>query len=208
MIKNKKKSKRTVKVKKVITSQVIKKKKTLKTKTKRIKLTAGPLTEAQIKLFVDHYNEYKCFPGSKIPCTITGKLTTCVGPWMTKKIAEYGGPENLLRKYRCRGALKKAKQIIKGVNPRKKKIKKKDEEGNYIIPAMPVSVRRELTDVEKTEMSKSICMRPDIFLDNGRHCEGCMHFDICENPIKCKADPKKKNQTMPRIRMFTNRVQG
>ena len=174
-------------------------------KSNKIKLTAGPLSEAQIKVFIDHYNKHKCFPGSKIPCTITGKLTTCVGPWMKRKIEEYGGPENLLRKYRCRGSMKKAKQIIKGVKPRKAKQKRKDEEGNYIIPPMPTGSQRPISNKELTEMSKNICLRPDIFLDNGRHCEGCMHFDLCINNIKCKADPKKKNQELPRIRMFTSR---
>ena len=192
----------TVKTKKAIKKVTSKSK---KVKTKRFKLANGPLTESQIAMFAEHYKQHQCFPGSKIACNITGKIVTCVGPWMKKKIEEYGSPENLLRKYKCRGALKKAKQIIKGVNPRKKKIKKKDEEGNYIIPPMPQGTQRPISNTEMTEMSKSICMRPDIFLDNGRHCDGCMHFDICANALKCHADPKKKNQTMPRIRMFTNR---
>lgn len=177
-------------------------------KTKRIKLTAGPLTESQIQTFLEHYKKHKNFPGSKIACTITGKLVTCTGPWMRKKIEEYGGPENLLRKYRSKGANKKAKLLIKGVSTRKKKIKqkRKDEEGNYIIPPMPSGTQRPISKAELSEMSKSICIRPDIFLDNGRHCEGCMHFDICLNNIKCKADPKKRNQEIaPRIRMFTSR---
>ena len=203
-----------IKTKKKRTKQIRKSKKAAikpiakKTKTKRFKLAPGQqLTEAQIKTFIEHYNIHKNFPGSKIPCTITGKLTTCVGPWMKRKIEEYGGPENLLRKYRCRGAMKKAKQIIKGVKPRKKiKQKRKDEDGNYIIPSLPQGSQRPITKAEMTEMSKSICMRPDIFLDNGRHCEGCMHFDVCVNALKCKADPKKKNlDATPRIRMFTSK---
>jgi hypothetical protein len=207
MIKNKskKKTKKVIKsTKKTNIKPISKNKKSAK--IKRFKLGGGPLTEAQITMFVEHYNKHQCFPGSKIPCTITGKLTTCVGPWMKKKIQEYGGPENLLRKYRCRGALKKAKQIIKGVKPRKKKQKRKDEEGNYIIPTMPNYSPRDLSIKEKIEMSKSICMRPDIFLDNGRHCEGCMHFDICQNALKCKADPKKNYYSKPTIKMFTSRA--
>jgi len=126
---------------------------------------------------------------------------------MKKKIEEYGGPEKLLRKYRCRGALKKAKQIIKGAEPRKNKIKSKDEEGNYIIPPLPQGTQRPITKAEMTDWSKSVCMRPDIFLNNGRHCDGCMHFDICVNAIKCKSDPKKHNQTAPKLRMFTHKPQ-
>ena len=211
-IKAKPKSKKVVlktkpKSKKKVKSLVVLKDK--KVKSKRFKLVAGPLTESQISMFIEYYKENKCFPGSKIACNITGKTVTCTGPWMKKKIEEYGGPENLLRKYKCRGALKKAKQIIKGVKPRKKfKQKRKDEDGNYIIPTMPQGSQRPISKAEMTEMSKAICLRPDIFLDNGRHCEGCMHFDICVNSIKCKSDPKKRDQTAPRIRMFTSRKQS
>jgi hypothetical protein len=218
MIKAKKKLKKTIKAKKasvkpikkkaVKTKKVIKPVKKKTAKNKRFKLTAGPLTESQISMFLEHYKEHQCFPGSKVPCTITGKLTTCVGPWMKRKIEEYGGPENFLRKYRCRGALKKAKQIIKGVKPRKQKQKRKDEEGNYIIPSLPQGTQRPISQKEMTEMSRSVCLRPDIFLDNGRHCEGCMHFDLCENALKCKADPKKNYHSKPTLRMFTNRPQN
>ena len=32
--------------------------------------------------------------------------------------------------------------------------------------------------------SESVCLRPDIFLSNDRHCDGCHHFKICRSRLK------------------------
>lgn len=158
-------------------------------KGKGMKIQATPLTEDQIQEFVRYYNKNKSFPGSKIPCTVTGKLTTCVGPWMVKKIKEFGSPEKLLRNYKCRGALKTERQIIKPVSTkikRKDKVRElKDEQKNWNIPKVNFTPPRPLTALELTETSKTSCLRPDIFLTNGRHCEGCKYYDLCVNRLKC-----------------------
>jgi hypothetical protein len=152
-------------------------------KSTKIKLEAKPLTEEQILEFVRHYNEHGSFPGSKIPCNMTGKLTTCVGPWMIKKIKEYGGPENLLRKYKCRGALKAKREALKPVSKNKKRrqvLKEmKTEQKDWNIPKMSFTPPQPLSDAEITECTKGACLRPDIFLDNDRHCDGCEFFDLC-----------------------------
>lgn len=164
-----------------------------KTKRKKVRIAPGikaiagkQLSEEQIKVFVDKFNKDGNFPGHKIPCIVTGKLTTAVGPWLRKKVKEFGGVESLLRNYKCRGALKgdkpskKAKPIgSKKGRPKKDKITVKD------IPAMPTGTKRPQTPEEFTEASRRICHRPDIYLDNGRHCLDCMHFGLCENELKC-----------------------
>jgi hypothetical protein len=168
--------------------------------TKKIKaIKAQPLTEDQIQLFVKFYNKNGSFPGSKIPCTVTGKLTTCIGPWMMKKIKEFGGAENLLRNYKCRGALKAERQINKPVvtKKRKRKLKElKDENKEWIVPKIEFTPPRSMTDSEVARASRTECFRPDIFLTNGRHCDGCPIFEVCENRLKClpkyfKTDARK-----------------
>jgi len=154
-------------------------------KGKEFKIKAMPLTEEQIKLFVGHYKQFKTFPGSKIPCTITGKLTTCVGPWMLKKIKQFGSPEALLRSYVCRGAIKDKR--IKALPPKvKRKTKVKEliekEHGRYDIPALDSFVKPASYDPAKESETK--CLRPDIFLSNDRHCDGCHHFKICRSRLK------------------------
>ncbi len=147
------------------------------------KIKPIPLNEDQIKMFVEHFKKFKRFPGSKIPCTVTGKLTTCVGPWMIKKIKQFGSAETLLRNYVCRGVIKD--QRVKSLPPKVKKRRSKikdlvpKEQDRYDIPTMDSFVKPSPYDAAKE--SESICLRPDIFLSNDRHCDGCHHFKICRN---------------------------
>lgn len=177
------------------TKVVVKKKKGKAPKFAKIE--AKPLSEEQIAMFVKHYNEHGSFPGSKIPCNMTGKLTTCVGPWMVKKIKEFGGAENLLRKYKCRGALKQKKEALK---PSKKNTKArqvlkelKNEKQEWDLPKMSMDPPVPMTSSELSEVTSSTCLRPDIFLNNDRYCNGCEFFDVCTNSNKgLKPTPKKK----------------
>jgi hypothetical protein len=149
------------------------------------KLKAGvPLNDQQITMFVNHYKTYKSFPGSKIPCNITGKLTTAVGPWLRKKVAEFGSAEALLRGYKCREVLKSQRIVAIG---KQKKSKHREvgvtkEEGRYDIPSMDSFVKPSLYDPAKE--SESNCLRPDIFLSNDRHCDGCKYYKICRSRLK------------------------
>lgn len=154
------------------------------------KLEARPLTEAQVKMFLEHYNQYGSFPGSKIPCNITGKLTTCVGPWLKKKVVEFGSAENLLRKYTCRGAIKVHKEAQKPVSKRKstKKALKamRVDEKVWDLPKIDInSVPLPLNSVEIADLTYSTCLRPDLHLDNDYACNGCEFFENCTSRKKC-----------------------
>lgn len=155
-------------------------------KQKAVKLQAIPLTEQQIQEFVKYYNKHKSFPGSKIPCSVTGKLTTCIGPWMVKKIKQYGSAEGLLRNYKCRGALKNEREATKVVKKKRKQKTQilKDEQKNWVIPKMTFVPPRPLTNSEITQTTETQCLRPDIFLSNDRHCDGCSLYNLCSNSLK------------------------
>lgn len=160
---------------------------------KATKIQSKPLNEQQIKDFVSFFKKNGSFPGSKIPCTVSGKLTTCIGPWMKKKIKEFGSAENLLRNYKCREVLKLEKQIIKPVSKTKKKTKKiENKDVVWDIPKIEFTPPRSLTSSEIQQVTESQCLRPDIFLTNGRHCEGCDFYENCRNSIKCEAPYTKK----------------
>ena len=159
-------------------------------KGRRFKLVPGlKLTEDQIAVFVNHYKNHQSFPGSKIPCNLTGKLTTAVGPWLRKKVVEFGSAEKLLRNYVCRQATKKQKPATIF-----KKRRKKDQgdsghltkvNGRYDIPLInTLKTSRPLNESELAKDSKTVCLRPDVFLSNGRHCEGCKYYKVCENNLK------------------------
>lgn len=179
------------------TKIVVKKKKSKAPKFAKIE--AKPLTEEQIQVFLKHYKEHSSFPGSKIPCNMTGKLTTCVGPWMIKKIKEFGGAENLLRKYKCRGALKQKREALKPVSSKKNSKRRqvlkelKNEQKDWDLPKMSMEGSKPLSDAELSDATKGACMRPDIFLDNDRYCDGCEFFEVCTNVNKgLKPIPKKR----------------
>jgi hypothetical protein len=160
----------------------------MKKNTTTIKAIAGQqLSEEQIKAFIEHYNKKGSFPGNKIVCTATGKLTTCVAGWRDKKIKEYGSIENLLRNYKCRGVNKTLRQEkIKAIgSPKKGRKAKEKEEISYDIPQMKNTVRGPLTGQDLIDNTKVACQRPDIFLNNGRHCLDCNFFEICQNNNKC-----------------------
>lgn len=175
----------------------------MKSKKTKFEIKPVPLTEEQIKFFVKHYNENGSFPGSKIPCTITGKLTTCVGPWMKKKVQEFGGAEQLLRKYVCRGVIKSvnktAKEATKPVKEPSKKAKKEkgvnsqEEVVVYDIPKIDFfKTKTPLTDLELSVATSNTCFRPDVFLDNDRFCNGCEYYDVCTNTNRCIKTVNKK----------------
>lgn len=33
-------------------------------------------------------------------------------------------------------------------------------------------------------VTQAACIRPDIYLDNGKHCEGCPYFEYCKSKIR------------------------
>ena len=146
------------------------------------------LTERQIKAFVAQYKERGNFPGHKMPCTISGRLTTAVGPWLRKKVAEFKGVENLLRNYKCRGATKKIKPIKEKKVRRFRKTKDttQDENKRYDVPIYnPNPIKVVLGGDRLIEDTKTTCQKPNLYLDNGKNCNGCGYYDICLLGLKC-----------------------
>ena len=174
---------------KVVKSTAKKKGKALKGDPTLRAVEGQQLTERQIKAFVAQYNERGNFPAHKIVCTVTGKLSTAVGPWLRKQVAKFGSAENLLRNYKCRNATKKVKPVkVKKVRrfSRKHKDTNEDENKRYDIPTYnPNPIKVILGGERLIEDTRTACQRPDIYIHNGRNCGGCGFYEICENSLKC-----------------------
>ena len=76
---------------------------------------------------------------------------------------------------------------------KQKKIKKKRQlkqlkefAKNYQVPSLKSIVRTNLLDNKDgiALVTSNACIRPDIYLDNGRNCEGCPYYDGCQCGIK------------------------
>ncbi len=57
---------------------------------------------------------------------------------------------------------------------------------NYQMPLMKGAARSNLlTNKEGIKLvTENACIRPDIYLDNGRYCDGCFYWKDCECKIK------------------------
>lgn len=164
-----------------------------KSTTPHLKPVAGQqLTEEQIQGILEHYNAKGSIPGNKIVCTATGKLTTCVASWRDKKIKEYGGLENLLRTYTCRGVKKQLRlEKIQAIGKKTRK-KTAKEEVIYNIPVMKISERKPLSGQALVDSTKVACQRPDIYLNDDRSCNNCGFCEVCLNSLKNVKTKAKK----------------
>ena len=142
-----------------------------------------------------------------ILCTVTGQKVTCFGGNLLAKIQKYGTIENLLDTFVSReganvGKAPKAPKepklkkhpkdpgkirLLQRATKRKRGAKKDAIEsvynGKLEAKYNPTKLNlKDPTTVEK--LTKESCMRPEIFLDNDRHCDGCPYFANCALPLK------------------------
>jgi hypothetical protein len=99
-------------------------------------------------------------------------------------------PFNILRHY-----VKKFKnrEKIEKIEKRKEVLKfMQDKNSAYIVkPRAPQYI--DLTNEKQVaELTKSSCLRPDIFLNNDRSCNLCHIYQLCKCPIKHWDDPSER----------------
>ena len=137
--------------------------------------------------WIKSYNETKKLPSLKIPCSKCDGSSTAFGSNLEKKIAQFKGLDILLDTFICRSCKSEGK--IKTVKVTVKREKKKDkEEIVYNIPKMkgfiPTNAYLKDTPELVQSMTRFICVSPQLYLDNGRKCSGCVYFDNCNCALK------------------------
>ena len=137
--------------------------------------------------WIKSYNETKKLPSLKIPCSKCDGSSNAFGSNLEKKIAQFKGLDILLDTFICRSCKSEGK--IKTVKVTVKREKKKDkEEIVYNIPKMkgfiPTNAYLKDTPELVQSMTRFICVSPQLYLDNGRKCSGCVYFDNCNCALK------------------------
>jgi hypothetical protein len=127
--------------------------------------------------------------GKKIVCNSCSYPITCFGSNLEGKIKKFGSIENLIETFTCRkcvSASKPKKIVIKATKvSRKEKIAEKTVD----IPKMIFKEKRNVLLSEAPDLIESVsrngsCIRPDIYLNNDRHCDGCSLYTSCLASIK------------------------
>lgn len=124
----------------------------------------------------------------KIQCNKCAQEITCFGSNLEGKIKKFGSIENLLETFNCRkcvSASKPKKIVIKAIKREKKPV----EEIVYEIPKMKFSIPRNVLLSDAPDIIESVskngsCIRPDIYLNNDRSCNGCSLYNNCLASIK------------------------
>jgi len=154
---------------------------------------------------VKYYEEHRKLPHNKITCKECRQTATSMfGTNLGNTLPKYGNDiEALLKGFVCRPC-----RTMKTENERLKK--PKEEKKPKVTKEVAVLTLEEIED-RKEEIRKSIpkvdfdkkptpitpedksmvahmtattCIRPDIYLDNGRFCNGCPWVKNCICPIK------------------------
>ena len=139
------------------------------------------------------YNKTGKLSSPKIACTKCEGLVTAFGSNLEGKIKKYGGLSNLLETFTCRKCVSASKpaKVEKIKKVRKVKLHKKtNEQGEtvYDIPKMKFSTPRNVFLKDAPDLIENLtkfsCAAPQLFLNNGKTCDGCAFWNNCKCPIK------------------------
>jgi hypothetical protein len=150
-------------------------------------------------------------PQTKIPCTKAGCTTetTMFGTNLEKRIKVYGSLEKLLTNFQCkhcRNADKPVKEVVakkvKKTSKERKKSARQERTEELVESVRQTKIdisgdHRVKIDLKKNpelvaEFTQGACLRPDIFLDNDRACDGCVYFEHCACSLKVLSKKARK----------------
>jgi hypothetical protein len=137
----------------------------------------------------EHYVANGHLINKKIICNHCEASITMFGSNLENRIKKFGTLWSLLDEFKCRkctSASRPKKIVIKA-----KKISKKEKalEKTVDIPKMKFSIPRNVLLSDAPDIIESVskngsCIRPDIYLNNDRSCDGCSLFNNCLASIK------------------------
>lgn len=135
-----------------------------------------------------------------IPCTVTGQMVSMFGDNLHRRIRQYGTVENLVATFVSRAG----KGIVNPKPEKKEKVKKprvlqravkrahgtKKEAVEEVYSGTLTVPNRNYPPIDynnpdhMADLTRTGCLRPDIFLDSYRCCNYCLHQKLCIAPCK------------------------
>ena len=156
------------------------------------------------KEWVEFFEKHKKFPQKKVGCVDCNHLTDMFSTNLNNRIERFGGPMQLLTQFQCRACRpESAKRVVnKGVKRGRKAVREEHIEAlkesarnlkcEYNITTIPLDDKHQGAVEEVTRGNN--CWRPDMFLDNGRACNGCSLFKHCLCSFKRIKEDKKSSK--------------
>ena len=141
----------------------------------------------------EHFLKTGHLINKKIQCNKCETDVTMFGSNLENRINKFGTLWSLLDEFKCRKCISASKPAkpIKEKKVRKVKLHKKtNDQGEvvYDIPKMKWTVPRNVMLKDAPDLiedhTKYSCAAPQLFLDNGRACHGCVYWNNCQCPIK------------------------
>jgi hypothetical protein len=158
-----------------------------------------------MKMWLDFYNEHKKLPyGEIICCKCKAYPAKLKGAGMRHALKAAGGNiEVMLKSTMCKEC-KSLTQPKKEKKPPVKRIKTQEEIEDEIekirreMPKIDLNAPRNIINLNKdkkvcAEITRDMCMRPDIYLNNDRTCDYCSINEYCACPLK-RFEGKKKSK--------------
>jgi len=164
---------------------------------KEVTKAPAVMTRETAQEYAAFYEKNGKLPVKQIPCTVTGTMITIFGDNLKRRIKAYGGVEDLLMNFVCRAASPKKE---KKTSSTRDYAQKKAELENIVYDIPKVNLNRPKTVIDLVENPEACakytadsCYRPDIFLNNGKACNGCQLYKNCAYAgKKLKAEKARK----------------
>lgn len=135
--------------------------------------------------FIAEYNATGKPTSKKIPCSVTGAMVTMFGSNLHNRVKKFGSVEALLDGFVSRNAKPKKVKVVPVARKRKAKKDMKPAAPLVKLVARYQPERMDLMSRDAVrELTSDNCMRPGLFLDNGRKCTGCPYFENCACALK------------------------
>jgi len=141
----------------------------------------------------EHFVKTGHLINKKIQCNKCETDVTMFGSNLENRIKKFGTLWSLLDEFKCRKCVSASKPAkpIKEKKVRKVKLHvKTDENGQvkYDIPVFKISTPKNTFLKDEPELvadlTKFSCVAPQLFLNNGKTCDGCVFWSNCQCPIK------------------------